>query len=512
MDSKLLVGIIHFNSVYRFPQNLRGAPQYKWTPLDSNNTPEFLVASSNKYLKNQYAIIQLKTQTTPRPTGILIQIIGTVGDTKSEIEACTYYRRVFFKKWKLTISSSLLTPMSSIHTDYQDLTVYSIDPKGCRDIDDAFSYQPTVRCLGIHIADVSYLLSIYGLLEMKYFDNRYSSIYLPDKVNHMIPENLATDYASLLPNKPRFAWTLWLNLTSNNQILSWKLQRTIIKSRRAFTYDEADVDPEINLISDIVRNLGTNMLQLKYDQWTTHEMIEVLMIITNHLVASFIHEHSQLGIYRTHAKPKPNQQLVKNVHEWQLEKFLNILSSQSAEYTFDTGNYYHYGLKIDKYTHFTSPIRRFIDIYNHLLLGHIMTPESTPMPESFKIDLMLVNDFHHRTKLLQRDLDKINLISIIKTETEHQGYIIDIDNEYILDVYLPTFKILVSFPLFHKNIIALFNITNQPSNITISYNLRTITIEKLKLITLRLYPQPEALHLSQKIKIEIPVLADFVKM
>ena len=85
-------------------------------------------------------------------------------------------------------------------------------------------------------------------------------------------------------------------------------------------------------------------------------------------------------------------------------------------------------------------IERKPGYYQNSILKGISADEQEEKPEvktekSFKIDLMLVNDFHHRTKLLQRDLDKINLISIIKTETEHQGYIIDIDNEYILDVY-----------------------------------------------------------------------------
>jgi len=516
-DSPLLVGILHFNSVYRFPQNLRGTPQYKWTPLnDPNGVPEFLVASSNKYLKNQYAIIQLKAKTDPRPTGILLQIIGEIGNTYAEIETRAHYRRIFFKRWKLP-PTPLRLPPSTQHLDCQDLTVYSIDPEGCRDIDDAFSFESENRRLGIHIADVSYLLQAHGLLDMSAFQNRYSSIYFPNgQVNHMIPESLATDQASLLPNQTRYAWTLWINLQpDSNQVAAWRFQRTIIKSRRAFTYDEADLDPEIQSISKIVRELGTNMLQLKYGQWTTHEMIEVLMVIANHLVAKFIHERSPLGIYRTHSQPKEICTST-NPCDPALTKFLNILNSQAAEYTFDTGNYYHYGLQIDKYTHFTSPIRRFVDIYVHLLLGHVIDPEKNPLPSpQTTINIAEINDFHHRAKLFQRDLDKIKLISLVQTQKVHQGYIIECnDNDcdkYILDVYFPTHKILASFPLLHKNIISLFKIVNHSTHIEISYSHCTINIEKQSLMNFHLYPQPDALYLSQKIKFEIPALADFIR-
>ena len=505
-----MIGVLHFTSTYRFPSNLRGTPQYRWTSLDSDNgVTELLVASSNKYLKNQYAIVQFKTAAEPRPIGIIIKILGEIGNTYAEIEARLYYRQVAFKKWKFQPPPliDLFARANPMHIDYQHLTVYSVDPDGCRDVDDAFSYLEKEHRIGIHIADVSYLLQEYGLLEMENFQERYSSVYLPDHVNHMIPESLSADQASLLPGQPRFAWTLWLDLSPDNHIIDWKFERTIIKSHRAFTYDEAETAPEITLISKIVRELGSNMLQLKHEQWSMHEMVEVLMIITNHFAATFIHEHSDKGIYRTHTGKLED---VIDVDP-ELNKFLNILNSQAAQYTFDTGQYYHYGLKIDKYTHFTSPIRRFSDIYVHILLSNIIFPHYGQLACELQIDLKKINDFHHRVKLFQRDLDKIKLISLIGTHKEHRGYIIDISNDHILDVYFSTFKILVSFPIIHKNIIGLFQISNQPTYLEISYNNSTISIPKRKLMTFNLFPQPDEIYLSKKIKCEIPALATFLQ-
>jgi len=509
-----MIGILHFISNYRFPNNARGTPQYRWTALDQSEkeVSEYLVASSNKYNKNQYVIIEHKTVSKPRPIGVIIKILGEIGNIDVEIEARLYYRNIAFKRWKFNPQSSITS--SKLHIDYQNLKVYSIDPVGCCDIDDAFSYQLEEHRIGIHIADVSYLLQEYGLLNIENFTNRYSSVYLPNQVNHMIPDSLGTDQASLLPNQSRFTWTLWLDLSETNEIKKWEFQRTIIKSSKAFSYDEAEDNPEIKEISKIVREMGKNMLQLKYDNWTTHEMIEVLMIIINHLVAKFIYDHFKntdfkKSIYRTHSQP---QKQIENVNDQDLNKILNILNSQSAEYTYDTGNYYHYGLKIDKYTHFSSPIRRFVDVYIHVLLSNILYPNYGKINvTNIELDLEKLNDFNHRVKLFQRDLDKIKLISLIKTDISHQGYVIDINNENVLDVYFPTLKILFSFPLIHKNIIELFQIINNQNHIEISYNYNSIKIEKQKLITFNLYPQIEENSLSKKIKVEIPLLADFLQ-
>lgn len=509
-----MIGVLHFINNYRFPNNSRNTPQYKWTSLNNDDQKEYLVASSNKYNRNQYVIIEHKCDGNPRPIGTIIRIIGEIDDKKAEIEARLYYRKIAFKKWKCNpLPIDTLIQSTILHRDCRDIEIYSIDPEGCKDIDDAFSYQDKENRMGIHIADVSYIMQENGMMNIENFKNRYSSVYLPNQVNHMISESLSTNQASLLPNESRFTWSLWLDLSETNEIIKWNFERTIIKSCRAFSYEEADKNERIMEISKRIREIGLKMLNMKYDEWTTHEMIEVLMIIINHLAAIYISENGKdkKMIYRIHGKSTKIREM-KNDKE--LDKFLNIMNSQSAEYTYDNGNYYHHGLQINRYTHFSSPIRRYVDLYVHMIMSNIINPTYGKKVETMEVEIERVNEYNRNVKKFQRDMDKIELISMIKENNNklvEQGYIIDINVGNKVDVYFPRGRIMFSFMIINKNIIDLFKINNNENDIEITYENKMIKIEKCKLMEFNLYAQMDEIYLSKKIICEIPILSDFIK-
>ncbi len=131
-----------------------------------------------------------------------------------------------------------------------------------------------------------------------------------------------------------------------------------------------------------------------------HRLIEECMIAANVQAAKFIRRHRVHALYRVHAKPDPDkfdelrQYLVslglkvphpEHVEPRQFNKLLGqvkdrpdsttismamLRSLKHAEYTPE--NIGHFGLSLDAYAHFTSPIRRYPDLLVHRAIRHII--------------------------------------------------------------------------------------------------------------------------------------------
>ena len=134
-----------------------------------------------------------------------------------------------------------------------------------------------------------------------------------------------------------------------------------------------------------------------------HKLIEECMIAANVAAATFVAEHQAQTLYRVHAKPmekklgllvnqlarfglslkggdsptsKDYMMLADSVAGREDAKIINelILRSMSkAEYSPD--NIGHFGLALEKYAHFTSPIRRYADLQLHRVIKYLLEKE-----------------------------------------------------------------------------------------------------------------------------------------
>ena len=131
-----------------------------------------------------------------------------------------------------------------------------------------------------------------------------------------------------------------------------------------------------------------------------HRLIEEFMITANVEAAKYINKNKILSLYRNHEKPDPDDyenlrsyllsQRIKvpdpkNLKPNDFNVILNQLKNRSGRYplsmmmlrslsqaAYHSKKIGHFGLALDSYTHFTSPIRRYPDLLVHRAIRHLI--------------------------------------------------------------------------------------------------------------------------------------------
>ncbi len=124
--------------------------------------------------------------------------------------------------------------------DFRGTFVFTVDPETARDFDDALSLERDEqgrRVLGIHIADVSHFVKSGSALDEEAY-KRGNSVYLPDRVLPMLPEQLSNGLCSLRPHEDRLAFSVWITFDENGAPLERQFARSLINSRARLTYEQ----------------------------------------------------------------------------------------------------------------------------------------------------------------------------------------------------------------------------------------------------------------------------------
>ncbi len=91
--------------------------------------------------------------------------------------------------------------------------------------------------VGIHIADVSHYVKQNSNLD-KEAARRGNSVYFVGKVIPMLPEKFSNNICSLVPNEDSLTYSVIVELTKRGKLVNYEIKKTIINSKRRFTYDE----------------------------------------------------------------------------------------------------------------------------------------------------------------------------------------------------------------------------------------------------------------------------------
>lgn len=226
--------------------------------------------------------------------------------------------------------------------DLTDLPTFTVDPATAKDFDDAVSARRldggAIR-VWVHIADVSAFVEPRSPVDREAM-RRGTSVYVPGRVEPMLPEALSNDACSLVPGRERFAVTAELDLKDGRCVRA-SFYRSVIRSDERLDYDRVDriftgaeraADPwaeplaaareaaaalhEIRLRGSALE-LSSSEPEFVFDatghvrsqqdtvQTESHRVIEHLMIATNEQVAALLTARGIPALFRVHEPPEP---------------------------------------------------------------------------------------------------------------------------------------------------------------------------------------------------------------
>lgn len=324
--------------------------------------------------------------------------------------------------------------------DLREELVVTIDGSDAKDLDDAISVKETSAGfeVGVHIADVSSYVREDSALDREARE-RGTSIYLVDRVIPMLPERLSNGIASLNPGVTRLTVSAFIELDRSGNPVSARFSRSAIRSRYRLTYEGVNAmlaDPgsdETGLaewlqiarkVRDLLRRRRVQRGAVDFDlpeakvvldpegmpvdvvirtRGVAESLIEEFMLLANEAVAHKLLKERLPGLFRVHDQPgsdkmdqfreligalgyrlpqeitpKSLQELLERVKGRPEERVVNsalLRSMKQARY--GPVNIGHFGLASDEYTHFTSPIRRYPDLWVHRVLTGFLENQIT---------------------------------------------------------------------------------------------------------------------------------------
>lgn len=361
-------------------------------------------------------------------------------------------------------------------TDCRQHQVVTIDPEDAKDFDDAICLQRLGADhwkLWVHIADVSHYVKPGSALDEE-AARRGNSTYLVDRVIPMLPEALSNELCSLKPHVERLTKCVEFELSPTGAVLKTRFYEAVIRSRCRYNYREAlailqrpPLDSLERMLHDAhslaqkirLARFSAGSLDLdfpetkvrldergqvlrieKVENDISHQLIEEFMLLANEAVAGRLMAVRYPAVYRVHEPPDESRlrefredvlshhiQCGNLANRREVQRLLAVLnklpigpalkvgflrSLMRARYAVEPLG--HYGLAKKKYTHFTSPIRRYADLVVHRALFH----HSPGAPASGQLSQIAehISETERNSSDAERDSRDVKLFAFLSSQ------------------------------------------------------------------------------------------------
>lgn len=220
-------------------------------PGDQRLQVEFFIPKNelNGAAEGDKVVVEITSWEKPDhdPFGRIVRVLGKPGEHQAEMHAiiAEYGLPYEFPKEAEEeadkIPAEITSEEISKRRDFRGTTTFTIDPYDAKDFDDALSYKKLPNGnveIGVHIADVSHYVKPGTYLDLEAL-NRATSVYLVDRTIPMLPENISNFLCSLRPDEDKLCFSAVFEMNDQAELKSEWFGRTIIRSIRRFTYEEA---------------------------------------------------------------------------------------------------------------------------------------------------------------------------------------------------------------------------------------------------------------------------------
>lgn len=400
---------------------------YKCIP-DNPSIPPFLLPYDvpigfSKAIKNKYVAFRFVHWDDDHPRGELKETFGDVDSAEAfyDYQVCrknlnvslssfTIALRAVIKRDEIVSPDPIWTIRGIAKYEIEDLRttfVFSIDPVGCLDIDDAFSVliEDNVATVSVYIANVFLFLETFALWD--FVSDRVSTVYLPNKKLPMFPTLLSDTLCSLKAGEDRVAFMMSIkyDLVTKQQLGAPVYKNVLICVNKNYSYD----DRALNHLSEyrVLRELFSEALSSEAPsseapfseavEACSHDVVAHWMVKMNTECAAYLSRRG-CGVFRGTLSSVPKSR-----------RFFEFCAS-----AYSVTPCPHLPLNIDAYVHITSPIRRLVDILNQILFMKSMfsvSDSSIQFLEKWLKKLDFVNERSKNIRKIQSECDLLALVS-----------------------------------------------------------------------------------------------------
>ncbi|MDR1344948.1 MAG: ribonuclease R [Tannerellaceae bacterium] len=301
------------------------------------------------------------------PLGKVVDILGPAGENTAEMHAILaefglpYKYPPLVEKAAGRIPDTISGEDIAEREDFRKVTTFTIDPKDAKDFDDAISIRRLTNSkweVGVHIADVTHYVKPDTIIDRE-AQERATSVYLVDRTIPMLPERLSNGICSLRPDEEKLCFSVIFDINENAEVKKYRIKRTVIKSDRRFTYEEAQA---------LIEGAGADEYEYAKELGTLNLLAKKLRL--NRFKSGAINFDRYEVKFETDDKGKPLSVYFKESKDANklIEEFMLLANKTVAE--FITGNEAEKGLRtfvyrvhehpdVEKMENFAAFIRRF---------------------------------------------------------------------------------------------------------------------------------------------------------